>query len=325
MYLTSGATLIGFTLTNGCAHGFSVPEFASDGDGGGVWCVSAGALVSNCVLTGNLAYKNGGGACGGTLNNCVLGGNSATSGGGAYSSALNNCTVSGNSATYGGGTYSGTSRNTIICSNSAPNGANYSGGTFTYCCTSPLTDGVGNIGNDPLLVDFAGGNLHLQASSPCINSGYDPYAPAGPDLDGNPRIVGGTVDIGAYEFQSPQSVISYAWLQQHGLATNGTADSVDTDGDGLNNWQEWRSWTDPTDARSVLQMLLPTNDVSGVIIAWQSVTNRTYWLERATDLAAQPIFLTLATNIAGWAGVTIYTDTNAVADGPSFYRVGVQR
>jgi len=51
VYLASGATLSGFTLTNGVAS-----------EGGGVWCECASTVVSNCVLTGNWAIE-GGGAC----------------------------------------------------------------------------------------------------------------------------------------------------------------------------------------------------------------------------------------------------------------------
>jgi hypothetical protein len=71
-------------------------------------------------------------------------------------------------------------------------------------------------------------------------------------------------------------------------------------------------------------MLPPTGDVSGVIVSWQSVTNRTYILQSATDFGAQPAFSTVATGIAGQAGTTSYTDTNAIGAGPYFYRVGVQ-
>jgi hypothetical protein len=143
----------------------------------------------------------------------VIAGNSAEQGGGAYLCVLNNCTVSGNSASsFGGGAPQCILNNCVVYYNTAAQGANYSSyATLKYCCTTPMpTNGVGNITNAPLFVDYAGGNLRLQSNSPCINAGNNAYAPGTVDLDGQSRIVSGTVDIGAYEFQGSGSVISYA-------------------------------------------------------------------------------------------------------------------
>src|SRR5262249_55926386 len=105
-YLANGASLSGFTLANGATRSASYDD--RERSGGGVWCESANVGVSNCVVTGNAAV-NGGGAQGGTLNNCTLGGNSAGEfGGGAELCTLNNCTLSGNSAGQGGGAYEAT-------------------------------------------------------------------------------------------------------------------------------------------------------------------------------------------------------------------------
>ena len=324
--LADGAALVGFTLTRGAALGNCFTSTCTSRSGGGVWCGSGSAVVSNCVLTGNSAYA-GGGANRVTLYNCTLNDNLATEdGGGAFNCTLNNCTLTSNSATNSGGGASGcTLNNCIVYYNSAPNGDNYSGSILSYSCTTPLpTKGIGNLTNAPLFLDYAGGNLRLQSSSPCINAGSNASAPAGSDLDGNPRIAGGTVDIGAYEFQSPQSLISYAWLQQYGLPIDGSADDTDADADGLNNWQEWHTGTNPTNALSVLRLLSPSPGAPGVIVRWQSVSGLHYFLERGADLGAQPSFLPLATNIVGQPGTTSFTDTNAVGAGPFFYRVGVQ-
>jgi hypothetical protein len=420
VYLSNGAQILGFTLTNG----FS-------GDGGGIYCDPSAGAVSNCVVVGCWAGGPGGGAYGGTLNNCIVTGNFAVwgggvsggtlnncrlsgngahvplgapgdglpiggSGGGAYGATLNGCTLDNNaavrwgggassciltectldsnSAAFGGGVESGTLNNCTIIRNSASLGGGAYGGalynctvvenvasdsgggvtgsaladcilayngawaednytadsTLSYCCTTPRpTSGIGNITNAPLLVDLLAGNLRLQPDSPCINAGSNSYLTNSYftnvfDLDGNPRIAGGTVDIGAYEFQNPTSLISYAWLQQYGLPIDGSADFSDSDGDGLNNWQEWRCGTDPTSAQSALRLLSALPSGTNVTVTWQSVAGVTYLLERSTNLVGSPSsFTPIATAIPGQPGTTSYADTGAVGPGPVFYRVGV--
>ncbi len=349
-----GAGVYGGTLTNCILSGNQAAGEIYSGYvvGGGAF----NATLYNCTLTGNSALAGGGGAANCTLYNCMLAGNSVPGtvpnsgdggsgggaldctltnnsahgafhgfGGGAAGGTLNNCTLSGNSADIGGGAAGGALNNCIVYFNIAPQGANYGySSTINHSCTTPLpTNGVGNITEAPLFVDPAGGNLRLQSNSPCINAGRNALAPAGPDLDGNPRIAGGTVDIGAYEFQSPTSIIPYVWLQQYNLPTDGSADFTDPDGDGLNNWQEWICGTDPTNALSALRLLAPVSGGTNVIVIWQSVAGVSYFLERAVNLAASPTFTPVATGIPGQTGTTTYTDTNAIGAGPWFYRVGV--
>ena len=293
-------------------------------DAGGAF----GSTLVDCSLLSNFSlFGKGGGAYGGNLTNCLLYGNRAAEGGGAYQGILHNCTIAGNSATnLGGGIYLSTARNSIVYYNAAPVGSNqYNLNTYlTYSCTSGPVTGTGNVTNKPLFVDQASGNFQLASNSPCINSGWNLYAPAGVDLDGNPRIVGGTVDIGSYEFQSPASVLSYAWAQQYGLPTDGSADFTDPDADDMNNYGEWRSDTIPTNALSVLRLVSATNSAGGAKVTWQSVATRSYWVERATNLGSVPPFSTIASNLTGAAGTKTYTDPSATNAGPYFYRVGVQ-
>jgi hypothetical protein len=364
VYLTNGASLSGFTLTGGGTYDRvgALPPGAKSG--GGVFCESASATLSNCVLTGNRGLDCGG-AYGGTLNNCKLANNS---GGGALNSTLNNCSLTGNA---GGGAIRSTLTNCLLTGNSSSgvggganlctlvnctvigNSASDSGGgvagcnlfncivyfntatrqgpnyylnspsdTLNYCCTIPLpTSGSGNITAPPFFVDQAGGNLRLRAG-PCINGGNNAFVAGGMDLDGRPRIVGGTVDIGAYESQTSVSGAFIGYLERYGLPTDGSADHTDPDLDGMDNWQEWVCGTDPNNALSVLRLLSVTPGGANVVATWQSVAGMNYFLTRSPNLAWA--FTLVATNIIGQEYTTSYADTNATGAGPLFYRVGVR-
>src|SRR5438034_6120441 len=73
VYLTNGASLTGFTLTNGATGSWDPPHF-NGSSGGGAWC-ETDAILSNCMIVANSAAFYGGGVRGGTLNNCTVGGN----------------------------------------------------------------------------------------------------------------------------------------------------------------------------------------------------------------------------------------------------------
>ena len=227
---------------------------------------------------------------------------------------------------FGGGVAGSALVNCIVACNAAWADYNYTtDSTCGYCCTVPLpANGLGNITNNPLFVDLASGNLRLQSNSPCINAGDNASVVGNTDLDGRPRIVGGTVDIGAYEYQPCASGAFIGWLLQYGLATDGSADYSDPDGDGLNNWQEWRCGTNPTNSLSALRMISAAPTGTNVTVSWQSVAGITYFLERTTNLPGPAsVFTPVATGIPGQDGTTSYLDTNAIGTRPVFYRAGV--
>jgi len=191
----SDGTLINCTLVDN--WGFEHGGGASDG------------TLINCTLTGNSAGYYGGGSADCMLTNCMLTDNSAgNDGGGAGGCTLHSCTLTGNSAFgshFGGGGASFCAlTNCIVYYNTATGrGPNYYESTLDYCCTTPLPDtGTGNITNEPAFVDLAAGNYRLQCYSACVDAGTNQGWMAGAvDLDGNPRISGNVVDIGAYEYQ----------------------------------------------------------------------------------------------------------------------------
>jgi hypothetical protein len=139
----------------------------------------------------SFAKLAGGGASGGTLNNCTLVANTASAiGGGADGATLNNC---------------------VVFYNSAALGVNYNGGTLNYCCTTPLPmAGNGNISVEPLLADA----FHLSGASPCRAAGSAGYA-SGRDVDG--ELWASPPSMGCDEFNAATAA-GACWRAGHPLS-----------------------------------------------------------------------------------------------------------
>jgi sugar lactone lactonase YvrE len=183
---------------------------------GGLGTIASNIVVSNSVFTANSTGDRGGAYAGlfsGNAHfiNCLFTQNVAL----FYRSSvvysdntaikLTNCTLADNISA----PVTQSEGNTIELENCILWG-NYAGFYSPVSAKHSLIQGgfagIGNIKSDPKF--SAPGNYRLQVCSPAVNAGSNTLVPmpATTDADGNPRIFGGTVDMGCYELQTPSFI-----------------------------------------------------------------------------------------------------------------------
>lgn len=181
---------------------------------------NSNAMVTNCIFEGNTAGSGGGGMHNyvgravSTGNPVIINSlfihNSAPSGAGMRNNdpdpIIINTTIAYNEGS-GISSRNGSAPvivNSIVWGNS---GGSFSGASarksvVSYSDIEDYSGGTGNLNVDPMFVSSAGTDFHLLVASPLINAGNNtaPYLNETTfDIEGNDRIMGGIIDLGAYE------------------------------------------------------------------------------------------------------------------------------
>jgi len=247
--------------------------FGRGANGGGISVMDGIYYIYNCTISGNSAHRGGGIHTrdnNSDISNCVISGNSAYDGGGIYfynsNTNLKSCTINNNSSSRGGGLLCNRSSpyisNCVISGNLSDYDSdgmynylsdpiltncilwddspsqihnNESTPVISYCCIKDWSGGgTGNFADDPLL---APDGYHLLPTSPCINAGdpSDDYT-GQTDIDGQPRVMAGRVDIGAdeialtfvaIEISGPSQVNANSQIQYNATAHSDGGDTYD--------------------------------------------------------------------------------------------------
>ncbi|MBN1127300.1 MAG: right-handed parallel beta-helix repeat-containing protein, partial [Sedimentisphaerales bacterium] len=190
----------------------------------GIYCKGGSPVIVNCTIQGNLGYQGAGIAC-------------------WYSNAIiSNCTIvdngtiqpSGGTGGTGSGIYclysAATITNSILWNNSSvqihPLGSTGSLPIVTYCDIQGGYTGTGNINLDPQFIDLDEGDYRLQDTSPCLNRGNNSANTLLTDLDGQPRIRYGQIDLGVYEYSRVRYVPEYYNDIQEAIDASVSGDTI---------------------------------------------------------------------------------------------------
>jgi parallel beta-helix repeat protein len=193
--------------------------------GGGICCeyYNSSPVITGCTITGNSTSRDGGGIytfSGSKITNCTIVGNSAGGlGGGICLGSTSSSIPITSSIIWGNADSSGAGLSAQIYSGK-PN-------VWFSCIQDDNPDDVNlpfdgetkyNIDDDPCFVDpgfwdaniCRDGDYHLLPASPCIETGnpFFTYHPGDVDMDGQPRLMGRCVDMGADEVDIKMIVVT---------------------------------------------------------------------------------------------------------------------
>jgi hypothetical protein len=114
-----------------------------------------------------------------------------------------------------------------------------------------------------------------------------------------------------------------AWEQIHFGSLTNAGIGTDRDLDGFTDFSEFLAGTNPTNAASRLELVetttVPTG--SGVVIRWQSASNRVYSVSRSTNLLAG--FTVLASGVTAAPPENVWTDA-VPPEAAGHYRIDLE-
>lgn len=190
-------------------------------------------VMGNVMIRGNLIAENTTGYEGAGIrvqsgeativNNTIAGNRNEWQGGGLFlvgdKAVVINCIIANNSS----GVYSLMKSTDLVFSHN-----DVSGNLQDYQMLPDQTGISGNINTDPGFVHYGLSNYRLRSDSTCIGKGDGSVVlPGEVDLEGNPRILGQQVDIGAYEYGDVPPPLIPSALSIAGGLTAATPERMD--------------------------------------------------------------------------------------------------
>lgn len=232
--LTANTVIDGFVIKDGNANGtgnnFINSEPILKSYGGGIYNMNSSPTFQNIVVSNNASSFAGGGVYNqynshSKFVNTIISGNTSGSGGGMHntqsSPTLINLTFVNNTApSGGGGIFNFTSASPLIYNsvffnngtditnfNSSVNSdsshnfsSNYGGIGFTTLSSNPFVDSNNAIGSDGLWRTLDDGLIQT-SESVLIDAGKSNINSLSLDIKGDNRVLGGVIDVGAYEIE----------------------------------------------------------------------------------------------------------------------------
>ena len=114
--------------------------------------------------------------------------------------------------------------------------------------------------------------------------------------------------VGAAFVSTAGDGIPDSWKTANGFAANANIAALDTDGDGLTNWQEYLAGTDPRAAASALKITASGSPGSALFsVTWPGVAGKLYRVRTSPDLATWSTLKAVLPATSGAQTVTMDT------------------